>query len=406
MNVISLYLPLWVASTFSRGEVWYGFGYSASMLAVAVASPFVGKRGETSGHKLPLLFFSLAAVLMTAFIGTASRLGTVLVLFATANFAYQLALVSYNALLPSVAGPAERGRVSGLGVALGYVGSFLGMYLVYPFVDRSQFAALPDALQRLVNTLTVQAMTAGNGVLRENAFIPTAVLFGLFSIPLFLFVRERRVPPEEDAGGAVWDTLREILRTPDLRWFYLGTFLYMDAVHTVYIVMATYGKLAVGLGDGQIIVVMSIAIGTAIAGSFVYGALTDRAGSRIAILTVIANWIIALAVAIGAVGFRSFLVVAILAGIGMGGVEVVTRVALLRLVGEERSGRFFGFFNFTGKASSIVGPQIWGATLLALESAGAPRYRVAVGALLLLTVAGLFVMRLVRFDEPRAAVVA
>jgi len=45
------------------------------------------------------------------------RLG--LIAFAIANFAYQAALIYYDALLPDVARPIARGRLSGIGVALG-----------------------------------------------------------------------------------------------------------------------------------------------------------------------------------------------------------------------------------------------------------------------------------------------
>jgi hypothetical protein len=39
--------------------------------------------------------------------------------------------------------------------------------------------------------------------------------------------------------------------------------------------MATYGKFAAGLRDDQIILVMMIALGAAIAGSAAYGTITD-----------------------------------------------------------------------------------------------------------------------------------
>ena len=88
-----------------------------------------------------------------------------LVLFIVANFAYQAALIYYDATLKTVSYPDTRGRLSGIGTAIGYVGTvFAGLVILLlkvPVADR---------------------------------FRVSAILFLVFAIPIFLFVRERRVP--------------------------------------------------------------------------------------------------------------------------------------------------------------------------------------------------------------------
>ncbi|HUF17304.1 MAG TPA: MFS transporter [Thermoanaerobaculia bacterium] len=401
MNVISLYLPLWVATSFAGGEVWYAVAYSLSMLVVALLSPLAGVIGDRYGHKRILFACTATAIFFCFFIGMGSRLVPLLMIFAFANIGYQLGLVGYNSLLTSVSTPADRGRTSGIGVALGYVGSFLGMTLVFPFVDGERFAKLPAPLQDLVNRFTLFEMTGEAGLIRANAFIPTAILFAVFSIPIFARVREQpSVGMQSSLHGtlaAVKETFREIVRDKDLRNFFIGSFLYLDAIHTVYIVMATYGKFAAGLRDDQIILVMMIALGAAIAGSAVYGMITDRLPLRTSLYVVLGNWVVALSLALFATSFSTYLPVAIVAGIGLGGIEVVTRVALLGLVDEDRRGRYFGFFNLTGKASSIVGPQLWAVTLFLLADAGPIRFRAGVGVMLLLLVASFAFIRRVDF---------
>lgn len=403
MNVISLYFPLWIASEHPRGATYYAFVYSFSMLFVAVASPFAGSVGDRRGHKPILIVTSLLAIGLTPFLGVTHSLWGALLLFAGANFGYQLSLVAYNSLLTSVSEPRERGLVSGIGVALGYVGSFIGMLSAYPFTQGATFAKLSPDLADVVNRLAVVPMTSFSGVVRENAFVPTAILFAIFALPTFLFVRESvrggaRVPFRETVAE-IRGTFRAIVGNRDLRGFYLATFLYMDAIHTVYIVMATYAKFAIGLDDGQIVTVMSIALGGAVAGSFIYGLITDRLPRKVSMAIVIANWVVALLLAITATSFMSYLAVAIVAGIGLGGVETVTRVALLALIPEGERGRYFGFFNLTGKASSIVGPQLWALTLLFLEPLGDIRFRIGVAVLLTLVLASAVVLRRVNFPE-------
>jgi UMF1 family MFS transporter len=323
----------------------------------------------------------------------------VLVLFSLANIGYQLGLVSYNSLLASVSSEGDRGRTSGLGVALGYVGSFTGMTLVLPFVDPEKFRALPEAARGVIRALTLIDPSTASGLVRANAFVPTALLFGLFAIPIFLFVRESK---DNREGGhpsfrEIWLTFRHILGDPNLRSFYLATFLYMDAVHTVYIVMATYGRFAAGLTDSQIVMVMSIALAAAVLGSAAYGWLTDRLALKKSMYLVIANWIVTLIMAMSATSLETYLPVAIVAGVGLGGVEVVTRVALLALIPVEERGRYFGFFNFTGKAASIVGPQLWALALIVFADLGAMRFRIGIGLLLLLVIASAFALRKVSF---------
>jgi MFS-type transporter involved in bile tolerance (Atg22 family) len=113
-------------------------------------------------------------------------------------------------------------------VTLGYVGSFLGMTLVFPFVDGERFAKLPEGLQGLVNSLTLFAMGPDSGLIRANAFIPTAILFAVFSIPIFARVREHRSPgvtsSMRGALRAVKETFREIVRDSNLRNFSSGAF--------------------------------------------------------------------------------------------------------------------------------------------------------------------------------------
>lgn len=398
MNVISLYLPLWVASEFARGEVLYAVAYSASMLVVALVSPLVGAMGERVGQKRVLLVSTVCAVAATAAISQGSSLGVVLFIFAIANIGYQLGIVAYNSLLPSVAEPAERGRASGLGVALGYVGSFSGMMLALPFTSSEHYAKAPQWLQHVVDALSVTDVATA-GVHRENVFIPTAILFALFAVPLFLLVKERKPAATRSTSLRleVLATGRTILRDRNLLRFFLGTFFYMDAVHTTYIVMATYGKFAAKLSDADIVKVMSVAILTAVGGSFLYGWLTDRMTRRGSMLLVVVNWIIALTLATFVYDFNSFLAVAIIAGFGLGGVEVVSRVALLSLVGEQESGRFFGFFNLTGKASSIVGPQLWALSLFLFETYGDIRFRIAIVTLLVMTLIAFFLVRSIEF---------
>jgi UMF1 family MFS transporter len=66
---------------------------------------------------------------------------------------------------------------------------------------------------------------------------------------------------------------------------------------------------------------------------------------------------------------------------------------MVHLVPEEMLGEFFGLYAFSGKAAAIFGPLIWGTVVLGFGSFETLRYRLALGAMLLLILIGLFVLR-------------
>ncbi|MCC6617899.1 MAG: MFS transporter, partial [Chloroflexi bacterium] len=125
--IVSFAMSLWAIRFLGEGPgtFWFTAAVSISVLLNAIVSPVLGAMSDRVGRRKPFLaFFTVACVLATAVIGLVDvRLG--LVAFALANFAYQAALIYYDALLPDVARPLSRGRLSGIGVALGYCGTLV-----------------------------------------------------------------------------------------------------------------------------------------------------------------------------------------------------------------------------------------------------------------------------------------
>ena len=105
------------------GTLLFTVAASASVGLNALVSPVLGAQSDrTGGRKVYLLVFTVGCVVPTAFIGFVN-IGLGLLLFAIANFSFQAALIYYDALLPDVARPEMRGRLSGIGVGIGYCGS-------------------------------------------------------------------------------------------------------------------------------------------------------------------------------------------------------------------------------------------------------------------------------------------
>lgn len=426
MNLLSLHLPLDIATRFPRGNEKFSLAFGLSMAAVAAAAPLLGRLADLHGKKRFLVPFVLAGVLGTGLVAAPAPLAVTLLVFAVANVAFQSAYVFYNAMLPDVAPPEAQGRVSGYGVAAGYVGSLLAMFVALPFVSGPARASLPAVLSSVVDALSVAGVSSDENApwARVNAYLPTAILWLLAAAPLLFFTRQGRpratvaqapLPSERPSSSSslpsstsrkprapsplrgVLETIRSLPTMPSVLWFLVASFLLFDVVHTVQIQMATYSRFAIGMSDGEVQTLLLIATAVAVLGGLLYGLLCQRVAIRTATLVTLVNWAAVFLLALFVRDHRLFYGVAFLAGIAFGGVKVTLRLGLISLVPEERLTEFFGFFTLAGEAASVLGPLLWAGTLALFPDRDPAGYRAALAVLLVVLVLAILSFRKVRF---------
>ena len=378
MNIISLYFPLWVTVDKGGEDILYSVALSISMILVAISMPLLGAFSDRMGRRMPLLIgLTFTSVAFTALIGVFDHLTLGLIFFALANFGYHAALVPYDALLPQVSRGYSVGKVAGIGVALGYVGAIVGILMVKPFVSE-----------------------AG----RSASFIPTALLFLLFSLPCFFMVKEKkeRISPLSwhalsEEVLKIKNTLVSSARYPGLLRFLIANFIYCDAVNTVIAFMAVYANQVVGFNDSMIRILLIVSTTFAVAGSLLFGWLTDRVGAKKTLVVVLYSWIIGLVVAMVSFSPLLFWMVGPIVGIALGGTWVSARSLVVDLSPPEKVGEIFGLYNMGGKFGFILGPLVWGAIVWMCSGLGILKYRIAIFALLLFITMGLSILRKVPF---------
>ena len=368
MNVISLYFALWVTVDHGGQDILYSIALSGSMLAVAISAPVFGTISDQTGkRRLPLTLLTIVSVLTTALIGQAEQLWVGLLLFVIANYCYQSALVFYNGMLPSVARQSNVGMVSGYGVALGYIGSIAGLRLVEPFV------------------------TDGG---RSAAFLPTAILFLVFAIPCFLYVKDPNPKPFYVDIGQSFRTLKKTITDASdyqaLLKFFVVHFLILDVVNTIIAFMSVYAHKVIGFDGKQITSFLILSTVFAMLGSLVIGWLVKHKGTVFSYGLVLWIWLAALSLIVLSSGETLFWMVGPLAGAGMGGVWVASRAIVVELSPPEKIGEFFGIYSLAGKMASIAGPLLWGSVVWVFQETQTLKYRAAVGTLLLIAVATKF----------------
>lgn len=381
-TVITRYFNEWVIDQNGRPD-WHVAVMGAIVgLCLVVAMPAMGAISDHVGRRLPFLAaFTILCIAMTGLLGAVDSVTVALVVAGVAIFAFQLALSMYDPLLATVAPPGREGAVSGLGVGLGYVGVLVGSVALTTIVPEHDY---------------------------QRAFLPTAALFALFALPIFLFVRERRHPrpSTQPLGSVVGGSVIQVVRTVllivrehrDVGRFLIARFLYVDAIATVIAYMTVYMSRVGDFTEAQETTILGLAMVSAALGGFVSGRCVERFGPKrvLTCILLLALTTLVLAAATGSAQLVWVLGPAV--GITLGGVWTSDRVLMLRLAPPDLRGEFFGIYNLVGKLSSGVGPLLlWAGTIWLISEQGGASVltgsRVALAMLAFAVVCGLLVLR-------------
>lgn len=398
MGVVSVYFPLYVREAVGaqRADSVYGVMTALSMGIIFIMSPLLGAMTDRAPRRMPFLVWSTLVCCACTALFARGAFAVSAVLFIVANAAYQAGLQFYDALLPEVTTEENRGRIGGVGVGVGYLGSYIavGIGLLFRTMDYALY------------------------------FTIVAAGFLVFALPCMMFVRERGNPAPRPIFGLrvirestrqTIDTLRQGHRYPGLLRFLLGRVFYTDAINTVIAFMSLYTAnvaVSTGLspseGKAQAGLVMLSAISFAVVGGFVWGWIVDRIGPKRTLTIVLYLWmttfVLAAAIGLMRLPIVYLYVVAILAGIALGGVWSADRPYMLRLTPPDRVGEFYGLYGMVGRFSAITGPVLWAAiTYFTVERGGLSELAGqgwAIISLLLMVVVAFGILRKVT-DEKR-----
>jgi len=376
-----------------RGTTLWSRGVTATAIAVALLSPVLGALADRGGFRKRFLLLST----ITCIVGTValytplpSEVGLALFWFVLANVSFEMGLVFYNAFLPDIAPPARIGRISGYGWALGYGGGLLALVLalvlfVQPEVPWFGFSKVNGEHLRATNLLV-------------------AAWFAVFSVPIFLWVKEDRSqvsPP----GRVLSETLRQLSTTfreigqyRQILRFLLARLLYNDGLITVFAFGGIYAAGTFGFSMEDILkfgIVLNVTSGL---GAFALGFLDDYLGGKKTLLITLVGLMTATLVAVLAPSRFWFWIAGILIGIFVGPNQSASRSLMGRFVPPDKENEFFGFFAFSGKATAFLGPFLLGVLTQAFDS-----QRAGVAVVLVLLAAGFVLLLAVDEREGIAA---
>ena len=365
-----------------HGASFFTFILSFSMAISAVLSPFLGAVADFSLLKKRfLMFFCYLGILFTGLLYFVHEgdYWQGAVFFILANIGFAGGNVYYNAFLPEISTERNIGRISGLGWGLGYIGGGILLAMNLIMLKYPSWLGLPQGF------FTVQ-----------DCFLSVAFWWLIFSIPTFLFLKERREGlPQKISFRAgyqrLWHTFGRIKTFSQLTKFLIAYLIYNDGIETVIVMASIFGAEVLGMETGEIILYFLMIQGIAFFGSLFFGFLADAIGNKKTVMISLGVWslIVLWAFRLGIIWEpkTEFWILGVLAGLVMGGSQSASRSLQGTFTPEANSAEFFGFYAVSGKFASIFGPLIYGI-LIALTGS----LQSGILSVLLFFVVGLFIL--------------
>ncbi|MDX1570543.1 MAG: MFS transporter [Xanthomonadales bacterium] len=387
-SVMAAFFPIflgdyWLGESKVNSTFVLGTTNSASGLIVMLSAPLLGAIADRmSARKGNLLLFAVVGATSTAaltFLQPGQWLAAA-VLFGIAAVGFSAANIFYDALLVGVAPPPKRDFVSSLGFAAGYLGGSL-LFIVHALmINWPEWFGLQD-----------RAMAV------RVSFLTVAVWWVVFTIPLLLRVPEP--PGVSPARGwqalrsglaGLASTLRQVKAHRPVLLFLVGYWLYIDGVHTIIRMALDFGR-QIGFGTSDLVLALLITNLVGFPATLGFGRLGERIGSKAGILLALGVYC---AVALSAWFIDRvwhFYVLAVAIGLVQGGVQSLSRSFYSRIIPQDKSAEFFGFYNMLGKFAVVLGPFVVGGVSVLT---GSPR--VSIMSVLVFFVVGGAILAMVR----------
>ena len=355
--VYSAYFAQSFAPDVVTGTAWWSRAVALAGIVVAVLAPPLGAAADRGGLRLRFLAATTAVCVLASgaltFVAPGGKDAAVLALtlFVIADIGFELGMQFYNALLPTIAPLDRLGRVSGFGWALGYAGGLTALVL---------------ALVGLV-----QPQVPWFGIARADGFnyratcLLAAVWLAVFSLPLFLTLREKR--RDAAPAGGITAVFRELAATlhnvrnyRDAALFIVARLLFNDGLITVFAFGGIYAAGTFGMTLAEVIqfgIAINVAAGV---GAFFFGFVDDRIGGKRTVLVSCGALAAATALAVWAPTRGWFWVAGLLIGVFAGPNQSASRSLMARFTPPGSENEFFGFFAFSGRLTAFAGPALLG----------------------------------------------
>jgi MFS transporter, UMF1 family len=388
-----LFFKKYWAGGMSATESTFMLGNANAMasIIVVVLAPILGAIADKGGAKKRfMLFFAVMGVVMTGslYMVAQGAWAMALTVYIMAVLGFSGSIVFYDALLLDVAEEKYFDMVSAIGYSLGYLGGGLLFAFDVVLTLYPQTFGLEDVSQAV-----------------RVSFISVAIWWGMFSIPVILFVKEDRGHATMGLAAAVSGGCKQLIqtfqriRTLKITFLFLGAYwLYIDGVDTVVRMAVDYG-LSLGMESNHLMTALLLTQFVGFPSALVFGRLGERLGARHGIMLAIVVYFMVIVWAYQMQQVWEFYLLAVIIGLVQGGIQALSRSLYARIIPRSESGEFFGFYNMVGKFAAVLGPLIMGWVAITTDSP-----RLSILSVLILFIAGAVLLAMVNEENARSQV--
>ena len=399
------------ASAKAGAQTIWSWGQAVSGFFVAVFGILAGAYADSTGRRMPWLWaasviFVICAWMLWYMVPDGSAIWSSLIIFSVAFVAAELALVFTNAVLPSLGGQREVGKISGNGAALGYTGGILSLFIMlfFFFDDGGKtFIGLEPGFG-LLDPETREGTRAVGPLI--------AIWFVIFMVPYFIWVKEDKNPNRQ---GGFSQSMKELkasllgmLKRPSLFSFMGAQMFYRDALNGLYAFGGVYAVLVLDWGLTQLGIFGILGGISAALVTWISGKYDRRLGPKPVIYFHV--WVL-IFVSFCIIGMSRtsfygitlpdgsnlpdiiFYVCGAAIGGSGGGVYAASRSMMVRHTNKARPTEAFGLFALAGKATAFLAPLLIGIFTYLLNDA-----RLGFSPVIGLFILGVFLLRWVDPD--------
>lgn len=346
--IYSAFFVNYIAGDEQQGTFLWANAISITAITVAFISPILGAIADNTGYRKSfLVFFTLICCLFTSLLYFPDKGDVFLALtfVVVSNISFEMGTVFCNSYLNDLSSKKNIGKISGNAWGLGFVGGLLALLVSFLLFD--------------VNN--------SSEVKQVNLFV--AAWFLIFSLPTFFFLKDskrQKINKKNISSSfsSILQTFKEISKYKIIVRFLIARLFYNDGLITIF---ALGGIFAIGTLNFsmQEVLILGIVLNVfAALGSFVFGLIEDRIGVRKVI-----NLSLVILVISTFLAFISpwtiypklfFWISGVLLGTMVGPNQSCSRSYMAQIIPEDKKNEFFGFYAFTGKATSFLGPLMFG----------------------------------------------
>ena len=357
---------------------YFTAGLTVMNLVILIGMPIIG--AITDVKNLTKTFFSvfsfLGALLVISFAFVSENEWLfALILYGIALFCFSAAIVLYDKILIYISSSHNISKVSGFGYSVGYLGGGT-LFVINAFmVMNPSFFGLENSAAAI-----------------KLSFVTVGIWWIIFTLPLFINYEQPKIQEGKiiDAFKQIYKTFIDITNQKNIVLFLIAFFLYIDGVHTVMSLAAIFAN-SIGIGQESIILALILVQFVAAPATFIWSYVSTRYGDKMVIYMSILIYIGVIFYSMGLDNAYEFYFMAGLIGSVQGGIQASSRSLFAKIIPEDKSGEFFGFYNTFGRAGSVIGPLLVNVFLVAFNN-----IRIALIPLIVLFILGALFLKFVK----------